>query len=527
MRKDIKFLGVIILVGIITMLPMFLSSYKSSHDTKFHLANIVSLTEQIENNFFFPSKIVSNIGNDFGYGTALFYSPLAHYPTAYLNVIINNPTISLKIVHFLGLILSGVTMYLLAKTVSKNRFLGLLSAIIYMLFPYHLSNIYIRDSLDENFLFVFLPLIFLGLYELLNNNYKKFYIYFIIGYVGGIFSHLIIMCYLTIIILILLLVNYKKFLKYLKQLLIAIFLILCLSSPFWICLLQQKLLGNYNLFVVDAMVQGTWGNGLNPFEYLAIFKNTSTGEIKYYIDLIVIILLFLTLKKYKNIKNDFYNIILLFGIISLLLSTILFPWDIFPKLFRLIQFPWRFTMFVTLCISLLAPLCLNNFKDKKIITLLLVIVLILFSQPNLKQATNEEININNLEYWYGEGGKREYTPVNTINNLDYYNNRNYDIIVLEGNGDIELINNDIPYLEFSVVGNVTVELPRLYYVGYTLIDEDNNLISIYENEKGFIETKLNDGTYRLNFTGTKYDKLASFASLISALGLILFVWRRK
>ena len=199
MRKDIKFLGVIILVGIITMLPMFLSSYKSSHDTKFHLANIVSLTEQIENNFFFPSKIVSNIGNDFGYGTALFYSPLAHYPTAYLNVIINNPTISLKIVHFLGLILSGVTMYLLAKTVSKNRFLGLLSAIIYMLFPYHLSDIYIRDSLDENFLFVFLPLIFLGLYELLNNNYKKFYIYFIIGYVGGIFSHLIIMCYLTII----------------------------------------------------------------------------------------------------------------------------------------------------------------------------------------------------------------------------------------------------------------------------------------------------------------------------------------
>ena len=154
-------------------------------------------------------------------------------------------------------------------------------------------------------------------------------------------------------------------------------------------------------------------------------------------------------------------------------------------------------------------------------------MLILFSQPNLKQATNEEININNLEYWYGEGGKREYTPVNTINNLDYYNSRNHDIIVIEGNSNIELINNDIPYLEFSVVGNVTVELPRLYYVGYTLIDEDNNLINIYENEKGFIETKLTDGTYRLNFTGTKYDKLASFASLISVLGLIIFVWRKK
>ena len=62
MKKDIKFLGVIILVALITMLPMFTSSYKSSHDTKFHLANIDSLTEQIKDNFLFPSKIVGEIG---------------------------------------------------------------------------------------------------------------------------------------------------------------------------------------------------------------------------------------------------------------------------------------------------------------------------------------------------------------------------------------------------------------------------------------------------------------------------------
>ena len=527
MKKDIKFLGVILLVALIAMLPMFTSSYKSSHDTKFHLANIDSLTEQIKDNFFFPSKIVGDIGNDFGYGTELFYPPLGHYSAAYINVVVDNPVTSLKIVHFIGLLLSGITMYYLSKTVSKNKFIGLLSAVIYMLFPYHLSNIYVRDALGESLVFIFLPLVLLGLYELFNDNIKKFYPLFIIGYVGGMLSHLIMMCYLTVIILVFLIFKYKTTLKYLKQFVIASLFILAITSPFWVGLLQQRLLGNYNVFVDGVMVQGTWGNGLNPLEYLMIFKGMGTGEIKYYIDIIALILLIVTLKNYKDNKNNFYKYILIFGIVSLILSSKLFPWDILPKSLRLIQFPWRFVTFVSLAVSLLAPLCINKFKDKKALTLILVIAMVLFSQPNLKQATNEVIDADNLEYWYGVGVQREYTPVNTINNLDYYNNRNHDIIMVEGPGNVEVISNDIPYLEFKVTGNITIELPRLYYIGYTLVDENNNEIDFYENEKGFIETKVDDGTYKLDFTGTKYDKLASALSIVSIVGLILFVWRKK
>ena len=252
-----------------------------------------------------------------------------------------------------------------------------------------------------------------------------------------------------------------------------------------------------------------------------------TGEIKYYIDLIVLVLLIITLKNYKDTKNKFYKYVLIFGIVSLILSSKLFPWDILPKSLRLIQFPWRFASFVALSVSLIAPLCISKFKDKKALTLILIIAMVLLSQPNLKQATNEVINSDNLEYWYGVGVQREYTPVNTVNNLDYYNNRNHDIIIVEGTGNVELISNDIPYLEFSVTGSITIELPRLYYIGYTLVDENNNKVDFYENEKGFIETKVDDGTYKLDFTGTKYDKLASVVSIVSILGFVLFVWRKK
>ena len=178
-------------------------------------------------------RMIEDMNNNYNYylrcyGTELFYPPLGHYSAAYINTVVDNPVISLEIVHFLGLIFSGITMYYLAKTLSKNRFIGLLSAVIYMLFPYHLSNIYVRDALGESLLFIFLPLIFLGLYELFNDNIKKFYPLFIIGYVGGMLSHLIMMCYLTVIILVFLIIKYKTTLKYLKQFIIASLFILSL-----------------------------------------------------------------------------------------------------------------------------------------------------------------------------------------------------------------------------------------------------------------------------------------------------------
>lgn len=522
-----KYILIILAVSILAILPMVTSSYKSSHDTKFHLTNIDSLTTQIKKDFLDPSKVVGNIGDNFGYGTNLFYPPLSHYPAAYLNVVIDNPVISVEIVYFIGLFLSGISMFLLSKTLSKNDYIGLISAIIYMLFPYHLSDIYIRDAIGESLLFIFIPLIFLGLYELFNDNKKRFYLFFVIGYVGGILSHLTMMTYLTALILIFLIFKYKESIKYIKQFIIATIFILAITSPFLVCLLEQRLLGDYNVFKEGVMVQGTWGNALNPFDYFMIGSKWGTGETRYYIDLIVLILLFFTFKKYRQYNNRYYNYILVFGIISFILSTVLFPWDILPKSMRMVQFPWRFVTFVSVALSVLAPICISKFNDKKMLSIVLIIFLSLLAQPNLKQATDEVIDVDNLEYWYGLGYQKEYLPVNTANNLDYYDNRNHDIIVKEGSANVEIINNDVPYLEFKVDNNVTVELPRLYYVGYTLLDEDNNKINFYENQYGFIETKLESGTYRLDFTGTKYDKLSKIVSIISIIGFGVFVWRKK
>ena len=44
--------------------------------------------------------------------------------------------------------------------------MGALAAILYMLMPYHLNDMYIRNALGEFLSYIFIPLVFLGLYKI-------------------------------------------------------------------------------------------------------------------------------------------------------------------------------------------------------------------------------------------------------------------------------------------------------------------------------------------------------------------------
>lgn len=520
-------------VAMMTMMPMFTSPYYSSHDTKFHIKNIEMLTEQIKEKPFFPRKVLGEIGNDFGYATDVFYAPLAHTSTAYLNVVVNNPTISLKIVHFAVLFLSGVTMYFCSKKISKSNGIGILSAVIYMLFPYHLSDIYIRDALSETFIFIFLPMVVSALYELMQKNKKAFYPLFIIGYVGGMLSHINLMAYFTVIILGFLIYKWRFTLQNIKPFMIASIFILALTSPFLVGLLQQKMLGNYRVFVDGVMVEGTYAWALNPLDYINVLKNYGNQEVKFFIDLTTLVLLVVTFVNYKKINNKFYNYVLAFSIVSFILSSRLFPWDILPKTFRIIQFPWRFEVLVALGFSLLAPLCLKLLSERRIAIFVLTMIMFFFAQPNLKAASREVINMDDLPGWYGRGYQQEYLPQSTYENKEYFDNRNQEILIVEGNGSIQITEDKMPKLVFDVETEETlkIEFPRLSYIGYTLKDANNKTYSLTENKNGFLETTIGKGHYVLDFTGTKIDIVSRYLSLgtfIIGLGMLGYKgWRSK
>lgn len=57
-------------------------------------------------------------------------------------------------------------MYWFATKLIKNKILATLIAVLYMTMPYHLTDMYIRNAIGEFLSYIFIPLVFLGLYNL-------------------------------------------------------------------------------------------------------------------------------------------------------------------------------------------------------------------------------------------------------------------------------------------------------------------------------------------------------------------------
>lgn len=499
---------VILLVCIFSLGLYLISGYTSKHDTAFHYVNSLELKEQILDNGIFGNYIVDDIGSSFGYGTRLFYPPLAHYFIAFTDILVNDIVISVKIFNFIAMFSAGIFMYLFAKYFYDDDKLGLVSSVIYMTGAYHLSDIYIRDSLAETLVFSFIPLIMLGVYKIINEG--KGYSLFIIGYFFGILSHATMMMYFTVIVGIYLLLNKKivftkeVFMRFLA----SSILVLCMTSFFWYPMLEVKMLGNYMVFKEGVMVQGTWGNALNPLIYIYPFVN-KMSDVMYHFDFVSIVIFGFTLYNYKKIDTKFKQMLLLL-FLCIIWSSILFPWDLLPLSLRLIQFPWRIVTFSSLFFSLLVPFCLKD-KNIKVILVVLCFSSVVPFVSNL--WTNGRYLFNNntdsyLNYEAAMGWQKEYLPVNTYDNMIYYLNRSDEI---EGG---KVIVNDVPYLEFTVFEDGIYELPRLFYPGYVLKSLDDEF-ELYENDNGFVSANLVSGNYILSYEGTDLHNLFNYISLVS------------
>jgi len=72
-----------------------------------------------------------------------------------------NPVDTAKSVFFLSYLLSALTAYFTNRRIFKSRVSGLVAAVCYLLFGYHLIDSHVRGNPPETFAFVWVPLLFL------------------------------------------------------------------------------------------------------------------------------------------------------------------------------------------------------------------------------------------------------------------------------------------------------------------------------------------------------------------------------
>ncbi len=547
----------IIIIGFLVSIPLLWVQVCKTHDGVIHLIRTISVDLSF-NNGQFPFLLVPFFCRNFGYTMTAFYPPLVTYIPYILGLIAGSAHIGIKLFAALTIVFSGIFMYNFVNEITKNKAVSFLSAIIYMTFPYHLELIFKRFAIGEFTALAFIPLVFQGVYNLLNGNKKKHF-YIAIGGIGLMLSHTITTMYTAIFCLIYILFDVNKFLKkeVITKCIINTLFILLITAFFSVPLLEFKNEAYYSIFDPGAMntnIEKVEDSAVEPWQFLKD-KDVQNG-VSFVLGIPTVIMLCISILAYQYVESKYkelYKIHLILGLFLLFMCTKVFPWKYMPQILNNIQFPWRL---IGLAMFFLAPIfamnvyyLLKQIKKETIKDILYIAILVMVaifttiklgtypSEKAIDGIYEENVRKNPIiTHWQVN---RDYLPYKALlEKRGYMETRKDKVYVLKGKATIENERKKALNMTFDIINveaNTTIELPYLFYPGYTVMLENKNekeKLDTIESEKGFVQVILTDNiekaTITVQYTGTNLEKVSYTVSGISLIGFILYIaWNKK
>jgi hypothetical protein len=139
-------------------------AFIKTHDIENLLPAMQQFDKGLRSGVIYPRWFAdTNLG--YGVATGNFYPPGIYYVGSLFHAVTGDWVDALFLICALGLMGSGLALYMLARAF-YGRLASALAAILYMLLPYHMLDLYWRGAIPEFIGFVFIPLIVYFAYRL-------------------------------------------------------------------------------------------------------------------------------------------------------------------------------------------------------------------------------------------------------------------------------------------------------------------------------------------------------------------------
>lgn len=545
-EKEIINYILIIIASIIISIPLANKNLNIYRDDGIqHICRVIGTEQTLADKQFLP-MIMSNLCNNFGYSWNIFYSPLTAYMSVMFRIFNFSYVNCLKLCMFVIVLLSGLTMYKLTLRITKNKKLATLASIIYILAPYRITDMYIRTALAELASFIFIPIVFEGLYIIVNEEKKSYKL--ALGAVGLILTHQVIAMYTAIICFVYLIVFFKKLKSktVLKNIGVNLLFCILMTSFYWVGLLQHYLDTSYEVFVPGRMER----KEILIFykaKFSQLFITNSEQTMIYAIGLLSVIGLVLTPIAYKKIPKEYkktYMFFLITGVILIGMTLSIFPFEKLPQALTMLQFTFRLftftSFFFAFIVSTNFAILIKNFKTFDIVVLLTISILLLVpykSKLYFNLQENEERLINGVRVTENTGrvhagmASMEYLPTKAFKNLKHIANRKDEVIVLDND---EAVISDYTKQDSNMncrISNInketTIELPYIYYLGYRVYANGQE-IKYTESDNGLIQINIaQDSQIKVKYLGTNEMLISYAVSIISFATIIVLNHKNK
>jgi hypothetical protein len=414
MAKHALYLLVLLCLSIFGTKALFHSGLYSAHDIWHQVARLYHYTQALRDGQFPPSWI-SQLGHGLGYPlfTFSYHLPwMIGAPLALMGMSVEN---TIKLLFFLSFLASGLSMYWVVNLMLKNRLSAFAAASTYMWAPYRFLTIFVSASIGTAFQFVFIPLMFTGVYLIITKRPKLGTLLLSSSIALSILSHLMSFVFIAPFVLLFSLLG-MVFLRPSRPLvrIFTLFLSLLvgvLLSSFYLLpafiysknIIASNMSGGFgdifdsNFVNLSQIIYSKWGYG-------PIVSNAKDGEISFALGIVQWLAVLATtllvifnkfIRKFfrqlidsNHFKISSISLIVFYASILGMLSESKPVWNIFTKYFTL-DYPFRLLAISVFFGSLLVGVLIGSVKIlwMKIVLSMGLIFVMIFTNRN-------HINVN-------------------------------------------------------------------------------------------------------------------------------------
>ncbi len=510
-RSNLLFLCLALVFTMPALIGLFHPGFFPTDDGNWMVIRFSAFYEALRNGQF-PVRFLPRLNNGYGYPVADFLYPLFMYLGIPIHILRINFIDTIKIILGLSIFLSSVFTFLWLRKLFDNisSFVG---ATLYVLFPYHLYDVYKRGSVGEAVSLTVLPFLFW-------QTERKSLVWTSIGIAFLILAHNTLAVMFMPLVFLYMILNVciaekrkELLLFYLKSLVLGF----SMSSFFWVPALYDL---QYTVFFKTTVSQ--WSNYFSPpglvslsfiFVFLAFFVLIVFGKIN--------------IKKYK-----LEALVFIIGILSVFLAfpQSYFVWRFLPVSF--IQFPFRFLSLAIVSTSFLSAFAVSVLKGKiklafAIITLVLIFVSAwpyLFPKsyqmfPDTFYSTNQDSTTV----------RNEYMP-KWVKQIPESMARE-KVTVVSGRASVQnlLANGNKASFSLNAFSSSVVQFNTIYYPGWTVEVDKKTVPVSYNNNSGLIRFSVSPGQKNVDiyFAETPIRIIFDLISLLGLAVLLLLAERER
>lgn len=421
-KLNLLYLGLLLFVTL--LITLYLASSKAIFafsDWTFHAARVEEIYLNLKSGSFF-TFIAARTFHNTGAASFLFYPYIFFYPWAFLRFILS-PVNAFYAWYALVTFATAAISFFSMKAYSQKSLASFIFSLVYTFAPYRL---YLGGAVFGEYLAVtFLPLLFLGIYEVLWGDKKKWYLLAIGGALvayAHILSVFLSLEFAAILFVIKLITSRGISKDRIKSLLLAagvcVLLVLPVIVPF------------FTDFIGQGLSSAKPGISYT-MEPLYLLLNSFSAQKGWKLSFMLMLTIFTAWAFIKSQRNW---IIYGLGLFACFLTTRYFPWKLTAGTpFEMVQLTARYLSYASLFLTILFALGSNDILEEHVVGrkklalgCSLAVFMALFSLSSLSVYRDTLKHVQDMPKT--SANSTQPAPFKRLRNYNYYNQFNYKIL---------------------------------------------------------------------------------------------------